>query len=211
MVFTIYIYNRGVEKRDIFLDHDDYLYFLHILKSSLSAEPNKGPTLVGRRTWAQKNYFGKIDLLAYCLMPNHFHFLVRQSTSTIITEFVRSLCTRYGMYFNKKYDRVGPLFQGIFKAIDIDNESYLLWICRYIHRNPTNFKNHSYNSYQEYLGARNTPWINTKIISDYFSVDELKKKQNFIEFTENDSDQTSIDLENLSLEADIEKTSSWRP
>lgn len=189
-----HIYNRGVEKRDIFLEHNDYLYFLHILKSSLSPKPNKGDILVGKRTWPQNNYFGKIDLLAYCLMPNHFHFLVRQTTSTTISEFTKSICTRYGMYFNKKYNRIGPLFQGVFKAVNIDNDDYLLWVCRYIHRNPDNFRNYPYSSYEEYLGRRNTSWINTKIILDYFSNDPLKKKENFVEFTEDVKNESSIDI-----------------
>lgn len=198
-----HIYNRGVEKRDIFLEPDDYLYFLHILKSCLSDNSNKGQILVdrGRRTWPQKNFYGKIELLTYCLLPNHFHFLVRQSTPKVIAEFIKSLCTRYGMYFNKKYERVGPLFQGVFKAIDIDNENYLLWVCRYIHRNPNNFKDYSYSSYGEYLGKRNTSWINTKIILDYFSSNSLKKKQNFVEFTENSSEE-AIDLDSFSLESE---------
>lgn len=105
------------------------------------------------------------------------------------------------MYFNKKYQRVGPLFQGIFKAVDIDNENYLLWVCRYIHRNPNNFKDYLYSSYGEYLGKRSTSWINTKIILDYFSSNSLKKKQNFVEFTENPGEE-AIDLDSLSLESD---------
>lgn len=115
------------------------------------------------------------------------------------------------MYFNKKYHRVGPLFQGIFKAVDIDNESYLLWLTRYIHRNPDNFKNYPYSSYDDYLGSRNTSWINTKIILDYFSSNPLKKKQNFIEFTENDKNEPSIsiDIDYLSLESENEEDSLW--
>ena len=206
-----HLYNRGVEKRDIFLEHKDYLYFLHILKSSLSPVPNKDQILVSKRTWTQKNYFGKIDLLAYCLISNHFHFLVRQTTPTIISEFTKSLCTRYGMYFNKKYERIGPLFQGAFKAVDIDNENYLLWVCRYIHRNPDSFKNYPYSSYEEYLGNRNTSWINTKIILDFFSNNELRKKQNFIEFTEDTKADSSanIDMDFYSLESENENTLSW--
>lgn len=208
-----HIYNRGVEKRDIFLGHNDYLYFLHLLKSTLSKPPNKGENLVsaGKRTWPQKNYFGKIDLLAYCLMPNHFHLLVRQTSPTVISEFTKSICTRYSMNFNKKYERVGSLFQGPFKAVDIDNENYLLWMTRYIHRNPTNFKDHKYSSYNDYLGLTNASWVNTGIILDYFSQNPLKKKQNFVEFTEDikNESSTDINMDFYSLESENENDLLW--
>ncbi|MEK7127824.1 MAG: transposase [Patescibacteria group bacterium] len=201
-----HIYNRGVAKQDVFLEHNDYLYFLHILKSTLSKAPNKGPTLVGKRSWPQKNFFQKIDLLAYCLMPNHFHLLVRQTAPTIISEFIKSVCSRYGMYFNKKYERVGPLFQGIFKAVNIDNENYLLWMARYIHRNPTNFKDYKYSSYNDYFGLTNTSWVNTKIVLDYFS-----NNQAFIEFTEDTKNEskTDINMDFYSLESETDEPNPW--
>lgn len=197
-----HVYNRGVDKRNIFLEHEDYLYFLHLLKSLLSPEPDKGSTLVGKRTWPQKNFFGKIDLLCYCLMSNHFHLLLRQSTSTVVTEFMKSLCTRYGMYFNKKYKRAGSLFQGIFKAVDIDNENYLLWMSRYIHRNPADFENYRYSSYKDYIGEMHTSWVKSKIILDYFSTDPFKNRQNFVEFTGDNKNSSPIDLDYFSLESD---------
>lgn len=201
-----HIYNRGIEKRNVFLEHNDYLYFLHVLKTSLSPKPDKDQILVGKRTWPQKNYFKKIDLLAYCLMPNHFHLLVKQTTPTIISEFAKSLCTRYGMFFNKKYGRVGSLFQGPFKSVDIDNENYLLWITRYIHRNPVDFKNYKYSSYNDYLGLTNTSWINTKIILDYFS-----NNQAFIEFTEDTKNESKsdINMDFYSLESETDEPNPW--
>ena len=69
-------------------------------------------------------------------MTNHFHLLIHQVTQTGVTEFVRALCTSYSMYFNKKYHRVGHLFQGVFKAAHVDRDAYLLHLTRYIHRNP---------------------------------------------------------------------------
>ncbi len=186
------------------MNNDDYRVFLHILKTALSApsyKPEQGQTLSDKSSFRQrrKNFFQKIDLLSYCLMPNHFHFLLRQNSSRVISEFIRSLCASYVMYFNKKYDRVGALFQGVFKAIDVDNEDYLLWVSRYIHRNPSEFRTYPYSSYGEYLGLRHTPWINTQLLLDYFSNSRLKQTSNYQKFVDDDLDEPS-DLPFLLLE-----------
>ncbi len=205
-----HVYNRGVEKRDIFIDRDDYLAFLHLLKTSLSPLPRQGTTLTGTDIFSpkanrprRKNFFSQLDLLAYCLMPNHFHLLVKQKDSLSLSKFMRTVCTSYSMYFNKKYDRVGSLFQGIFKAIDIDNEDYFLWVSRYIHRNPENFRSYQYSSYGDYLGMRQTSWLNSKIILNMFSESDLLKNKNYQNFTENKLDNP-IDLNYLLIENEIE-------
>lgn len=132
-----HIYNRGVEKRDIFLDRNDYLTFLHILKTSLmppeipqfiekaSLRLLQGGTLQRPINRPRKNFYNKISLLCYILMPNHYHFLLKQIQSVAMTQFIHSIFTTYSMLFNKKYERVGPLFQGAFKAIDIEEDNYL--------------------------------------------------------------------------------------
>lgn len=130
-----HIYNRGVEKRDIFLDDQDYAVFLSYLKIYLSPR-QEGPEKIypSRKL---KNFTDSIDLLCYCLMSNHFHFLIHQHNKTAITNFVRSLLTRYSMYFNRKYGRVGGLFQGTYKAVLIKSEQQLVYLTYYIHRNPS--------------------------------------------------------------------------
>lgn len=175
-----HIYNRGVEKRIIFQDKRDYKVFLSYLKYSLSPPPDKKAvvknfTLQGlpfKGVPKLPKIFNKeIELIAYCLMPNHFHLLIKQLKKKSMQSFMTSIITRYSMYFNKKYDRVGSLFQGPYKAILIRNESYLLHLTRYIHMNPIeDFDNleSAYSSYQEYLGKRNTKWIKQKIILSYF-------------------------------------------
>lgn len=207
-----HVYNRGVEKREIFLDRDDYLAFLHLLKTSLSPLPRQGGTLTEMDPFSpktnrprRKNFFGKIDLLCYCLMPNHFHFLLQQKDKLMITQFLRSTCTSYSMYFNKKYDRVGSLFQGVFKAVDIDNENYFLWVSRYIHRNPEEFQEYPYSSYLDYLGKRRTAWLNTKTILDMFASSDLRKARNYQNFVENDAEDP-LDLNYLLIENDIDST-----
>lgn len=192
-----HIYNRGVEKREIFVDRSDYVFFLHLLKEALT-KPSAGsdPAKIVRK---RQNFHGKITLLSYCLMPNHFHFLIKQENPNDITNFIRSISTTYSMFFNKKYDRVGPLFQGKFKAIDIDNENYLLWVSRYIHRNPENFRSYNYSSYDDYLGKRTTGWINTKTLLDIFSPTTSNQAPNYQKFAE-DTAEEPIDLNYLLLE-----------
>ena len=211
-----HVYNRGVEKRNIFLDRDDYLAFLHLLKTSLTPLARQGTTLTEVDILAsktnrprRKNFFGQLDLLSYCLMPNHFHLLVRQHGPLSLSKFMRTICTSYSMYFNKKYDRVGSLFQGIFKAVDIDNENYFLWVSRYIHRNPENFQSYQYSSYDDYLGKRKTTWLNTKTILDMFSSSDLKKAKNYQNFVESESEDP-IDLNYLLIENEIEPTRQYR-
>src|SRR3989344_8792379 len=134
-----HIYNRGVEKRKIFLDEQDYKVFLSYMKFYLEKDDLQGEALQETKVSPSKipkNYHGKINLLAYCLMPNHFPFFVSQSTDRAIAEFMQSLVLKYVMYFNKKYKRVGGLFQSRYKTVLINNENQFIYISKYIHRNP---------------------------------------------------------------------------
>lgn len=194
-----HIYNRGVEKRTIFENDQDYSVFLKYLKEYL--EPPKEPSEYSK-TFTLKgstfkgvprmpnNYENKIDLLVYCLMPNHFHLLVRQKDTASIKDFMRSLLTRYSMYFNKRYERVGPLFQGIYKAVLIDDDNYLLHLSRYIHLNPRETSMdilNAYSSYPEYLRGRHTGWIKPDLILSYFetgTAKEFKKFNSYKDFVE---------------------------
>ena len=156
-----HLYNRGVEKRDIFLNDQDYAVFLHYLKKYLDPELGSDPHSIAN----------EIDLLAFCLMPNHFHLLVRQRTISGITKLIRAICTNYVMYFNKKYERVGTLFQGKYKAALIGDDNYLLHISRYIHLNPfpgSDPKAYKYSSYRYYLGHKNALWVKPEEILRFF-------------------------------------------
>lgn len=166
-----HIYNRGTDKRPIFLDEMDYSVFLRILKDCLSPLPEQDPTVILVK---RKNLYRHLDLLCFVLMPNHFHLFVRQTESNGIETFMRSVITRYVKYFNKKYQRQGHLFQGRYKAIRIDNESYFLYLSRYIHRNPIpdlceDPSRYSYSSYAYYLGKKYAIWLNTSIILNFFA------------------------------------------
>lgn len=179
-----HVYNRGVDKREIFLDDQDYRVFLSFLKAYLSAPQASFFThpiaqVTGSdpvRLRPLRCFFGEIILLAYCLMPNHYHLLLWQSKRDGMTRFLRALCTSYVMYFNKKYERVGTLFQGIYKAAMIDSENYLLHLSRYIHLNPLELTGsdpvkaveYPYSSYPYYLNKRKAEWVNPFPILDFF-------------------------------------------
>ena len=124
-----HVYNRGNAKENIFLDEEDFKFFLLRLKQNLIPSDD-----VSRHFKPlPPNSF---DLVAYCLMPNHFHFLIKQNTDLPISKLMGKLCTSYGMYFNKKYRRVGHIFQDQFRQINIDSNNYLAWLSAYIHNNP---------------------------------------------------------------------------
>ena len=214
-----HIYNRGVNKQEIFTSLQDYSVFLNYLKEALSPIPKlpdlpkfevkiNGFTFVKPRRLA-KNFVGEIELIAYALMPNHFHLLIKQNKKESMEAFMRSVATRYSMYFNKSNDRVGPLFQSVYKAVLVENENYLLHLSRYIHLNPSeNFENlaSAYSSYADYIGVKKTPWLNPLPVLDYFNQPvslEFKKfnnYQNFVEkYEDSDRSQESF-LEDLILE-----------
>ena len=210
-----HIYNRGVEKRIIFLEDNDYKYFLKLLKESLSAPqipPKinftvtlKGDTFKGIAK-QPKNFSDKILLLAYCLMPNHFHLLIKQTNDTAIKDFMQSISTRYSMYFNKKYNRVGSLFQSVYRAILVSEENYFLHLSRYIHRNPSEFQNNlsqTYSSYADYINLRNTPWLDKSIILSYFN----NNKANIINIpTHINSYQSFVEAKEIESEKFLGKT-----
>jgi len=211
-----HIYNRGVEKRKIFQDQQDYNVFLNYLKEYLSP-PSKDEEIktifilqgesfkgIARRP---KNYYEKIELVSYCLMPNHFHLLVKQSSKDSMEKFLRSLATRYSMYFNKKHKRVGSLFQGPYKAVLVNEDTYLLHLSRYIHLNPYEYTKNlteAYSSYADYLKLRSTPWVKPEIILKFFNNPtslEIQKFNSYKKFVEEYESKSDI-LGNLTLEDD---------
>lgn len=173
-----HIYNRGVEKRKIFMDDLDYKVFLKYLKIYLDppTEPTDRQVTIGSYKFKAparplKNYYGQLELLSYCLMPNHFHLLVKQKTRKTIELFMRSLATKYSIYFNKRQDRIGSLFQGPYKAVLVTSDEYLLHLSRYIHLNPVKDSplHVAYSSYSAYIGKINPSWVNSKLILSYFN------------------------------------------
>ncbi len=125
-----HIYNRGNSKMQIFHDDQDYSYFKNLLTAMNTEERFK--------TRFVKNEVKKKDVLisigAYCLIPNHFHILVRQENEKGISLFMQKLSTAYVMYYNKKYKRTGSLFEGKFKSKYAGEDTYLKYLFSYIHQ-----------------------------------------------------------------------------
>lgn len=115
-----------------------------------------------------------IDIIAYCLMPNHFHLLLKQNKDNGVTEFTSKLSNSYTKYYNTKYTRVGPLFQGEFKAVIIENEAQLVHVSRYIHLNPTSSclvkrpDQYEWSSYKEYTSKVSIDLCNKEDIKNQF-------------------------------------------
>ena len=145
-----HIYNRGVEKRVIFQNISDYKRFMALLYLT-----NSDKTVEFRNN-SSKNSLDKIfkqdrgkqlvAIGAYCLMPNHFHLLITPLVDGGISKFMLKLQTGYSMYFNKKNERVGALFQGVFQSQHINKDKYLRYIYAYIHLNPAKLKNPSWKT-----------------------------------------------------------------
>lgn len=168
-----HLYNRGVDKRDIFLDDEDRERFMKLLFVANGTVPFVFRDLpIGLPYVVFERGDTLVAIGAYCLMTNHFHILVRETSEQGITKFLNKVLTSYSSYFNKKYDRSGRLFQGTFCARHVDSDEYLKYLFAYIHLNPVKIidpkwketgiedlekakeylANYHYSSYLGYLG-----------------------------------------------------------
>ena len=174
-----HVYNRGNDKRIIFLENSDYKRFLNLLffcnsknsvqMAKISPKLSRGVTLT---EFLETRGETLVDIGAYCLMSNHFHLLLHEKVENGTTAFLRKLCTAYSMYFNIKNERVGKLFEGAFHARHADSDKYLKYLFSYIHLNPVKIiepdwkedglkylenargfvENYQFSSYKDYLG-----------------------------------------------------------
>lgn len=201
-----HIYNRGVEKRQIFMDKQDYAVFLSYLKEYLLPKNEKelyerlsNPNISSRerdkilKILSLNNFNKEISLLAYCLMSNHFHFFIKQKSAGTIDKFMNSLATRYTMYFNRKYKRVGSLYQDVYKAVIVTNEKQFLYLSSYIHKQALP---NQPSSYQDYIGKTKTLWVFPDEILSFFSKENpLLSYENFVSGSDNLTPSEKIILE----------------
>lgn len=156
-----HVYNRGALDSQIFLDDSDRQMFLSLFARHLDLNNDE----VKNDGHEYTKY--EVELNAYCLMDNHFHLLLfQENDTTAITQLMRSVATSYTMYFNRKYSRHGHLFQSIFKASHITDESYLLHITRYIHMNPRSYMRYPWSSIRYYLGIEQPAWLHVDRVID---------------------------------------------
>ncbi len=205
-----HVYNRGVNKADIFIDEQDYSVFLSYLKTYLIPKDEKGlrtiilsPTASPKdrreavRLLRMNNYFGNIDLLAYVLMPNHFHLLLKQKEERDLEGLLQSLTTRYTAYVNRRHKRVGSLLQGTYKAVLVAADEQLLYLTRYIHRNPLSLKRLNLlrtqpSSYQNYLGIAQQEWMKPHEILAHFGKQGFTSYQSFVESNDDGLEEQSL-------------------
>ena len=160
-----HVYSRGLNKQALFIDDDDYRFFIELLKRYLSTSPEKR---ANRQYFP--NYHEDIELLSYALMPNHVHLLFYQKENDhALSQLMHAVMTSYSMYFNKKYARRGPVFESRYLASMIESDSYLLHISRYIHLNPKNWQVYPYSSIHNFLGERSESWLRPNRILELFS------------------------------------------
>ena len=139
---------RGINRQDIFEDSDDYFKFIKLLNQSAHPKDEKGLSLAPT-----------CQLYAYCLMPNHVHLLIRESQESI-GSVIKRIAVSYASYFNRKYQRVGHLFQDRFRSEPVDDMKYFITLIRYIHQNPvaagivSNVEDYVWSSWVEYTEAR---------------------------------------------------------
>jgi putative transposase len=190
-----HVYARGNSRGKVFPEPADYEMFLMLLRRYLSAEEARDPYGV-----SYPNFYNKIELVAFCLMPNHFHFLVYQHQTGAMSALMRSLLTSYSRYFNKKYHRSGPLFESRYKASLISDDAYLQHITRYIHLNPRQWRSHAWSSLKYFLQPSTETWIRPKRALSLFNdaEDYMKFMEDYI------SHKQMLDILKHELAHDIE-------
>ena len=223
-----HIYNRGVDKRDIFMDDEDRMRFIHDLYEFNDRNPALNLNDRLKRSKTNNREVGLpeiqrnprellVEILAFCMMDNHFHLMIRSVSENGVTEFMRKLGTGYTNYFNKKYERTGALFQGKFKSVHLEKDSHLMYLPIYIHFNPLDFefpewrkgkiKNYKkaiefldtyrWSSYMDYTGQKNFPSLIQKDFILHRVGNESKFKKEMIDWLKNFNES---EIKDVSLE-----------
>jgi len=170
---------RGNERKDIFLDKEDKLRFIDTLR--------------------EKNKDGKYAIYAYCLMDNHVHLLINEGSEEI-SRIMKRINISYAYYFNKKYGRIGHLFQDRFKSEAIDKDAYLLSVVRYIHNNPVKagivkcVSEYQWSSYSAYTESNQPGIVDKGFILEMLSKETERAIRLFVEYSNMDDDESYIDL-----------------
>lgn len=138
--YTYHVYNRGVARGILFRGAPDYTHFLDTLSYYRETKPAAKLSLFSKETLpsilAQQPVRPLVDVIAFCLMDNHFHLILRQREERGISTYLSRVQNSYARYFNTKNDRVGPMFQGRFQAVLVNRDAQLLHLTRYQHLNP---------------------------------------------------------------------------
>lgn len=194
--YVYHIYNRGVDKREIFNCDNDrrrFLACLHYFNDTNQARNTDYPEDTEKDSREKL-----VEILAFVLMPNHYHLLIKPLVENGLSEFMRKIGTGYTHYFNIRYERSGTLFQGKYKFVRIENDEQLSYIPFYIHFNPAELievqwkekeirdqkkllsflKTYEWSSLPDYLGSsRFSNIINKDILSNYLGTPKKLEKE----------------------------------
>lgn len=188
-----HVFNRSVARIPIFISKNDYERALKVIEfysfdntplsfSHYQRSPQDQRLKIMESIKTLENKL--VDILAFCLMPNHFHFLLRQKIEKGITTMLRNFQNSYAKYFNTKSERSGALFQSMFKAVIIETDEQLIHVARYIHLNPStayiikdssNLENYHWSSFPEYINNSDGLADKKELFSYFKSVEDLKK------------------------------------
>lgn len=168
--------NKSIADYEIFNGEKDYQRMLHLIRFfSLQEPPAKFSYFLEHDPYILTNgieariaelsqYGQQVQIIAYCIMPTHFHVVLKQLTDGGVSEFLRKSLNGYARYFNIKYQRKGTLWMSRFKNVLVENDEQLLHLTRYVHLNPVTAglvkkaQDWFYSSYREYIDRKNAPW-----------------------------------------------------
>ena len=210
-----HVLNRGISLQPTFITKRNFQRALEVMRyyqnekqplrySQFLSLSNERRMQILEDLAREKQYL--VEIIAYCLMPNHFHFILNQLIDNGISKFLSNFTNSYTRYFNTKNKRSGPLFQGKFKAVMVESDEQLLHLSRYIHLNPysshlirnaTEIEVYPYSSFREYIGREETNFCNKKPVLDSF-----KDINSYKKFVLNQADyQKKLDeIKHLALE-----------
>lgn len=172
-----HIIMRGINRQILFEDDEDRFRFIYSLK--------------------KYREICEYELYAYCLMENHLHLLLKEGKEPLET-IMRRICGSYVLWYNKKYNRIGYLFQDRFKSEPIENDAYFLTVVRYIFQNPvkagivTDVKRYIWSNYMDYIDGNNG--TDTEFVLKAFQTNREKALSKFIEFVNQDNDDKCLDI-----------------
>ncbi|HCZ28804.1 TPA: hypothetical protein DHU97_03620, partial [Candidatus Saccharibacteria bacterium] len=149
-----HVYARGRGRQKIYRDEADFEMFLTLFSRSLSLMRQ-----YDRNHHPYPHLRGQVELLSYCLMPNHFHLLVYQADEGGMTQLMRSVLASYSRYFNKRYGLSGALLEGTYRASRLSDDEQVRLVSRYIHLDPKDWQAHPYSSIHAWYGIGRPEWL----------------------------------------------------
>ena len=192
-----HIFNRGMDKQTIFFDTRDWSRFLFLIIYFQSPITFQNINRLAK-DFVQHRVLNKvevekiiksryIELVSFCIMPNHFHLIVKEEVEGGIAKYMQRILNGYTKYINTKYQKSGHLFQGPYKAVHIEENKQLLYLSTYIHRNPRELRdwknkeeNYQWSSYQDYVSQNR--W--GKLLTPDIVTEQFKNKEEYKEFTQ---------------------------